>query len=824
VNSSDIILDRGNVVVGNVFPIGSSLTIGGANNDIYIGGLYNTERSQTIYIGQNELQNRGSAVKPSTIYIGGLDDNVILRGNTKILNMQKLVVRGATAFVNLPTEGFGANVTAAGAGIDIFDNSYSTFASNNVYGYMHVGKDMQSFIFKAPSYGSFSDDINKDAQYNTFKNIELLSQENRLGLGVNELSLTGKNIRTGLVVLQGYTDFRSYQSRYGHSYLSGTDDIDHAINLLADFDVSNILLKDFIIDKQNIISEVIVGNTTSSNSIFTYGNVITYGNTILYGNTTTYKDIVTSGNIFIKSSISSTTADKGALVVTGGVGIGGNLRVGSTALTNNTTTGALVVTGGVGIGGNLHIGGNIIASANQTINGVSIDNRAMSNISTIDASGATFTGTASSSDKDTGALVVNGGVGIGGNLRVGSTASSSNKDTGALVVTGGVGIGGNLRVGSSEDSTYGIKAGALVVDGGAYITKKLYVADTAVSYNKSMGALAVNGSVGIGGNINASTNQTINGVSINNRAMSNISTIDASGATFTGTASSSNKDTGALQVFGGVGIGGNLHVGGNLKTSGNILASTNTDTINGVLINATRGISNVTTITADGVITFSNNTGGSSDAGAVKISAGGLFVKENIYLDGTITANATRTINGVSINTRAMSNISTIDASGATFTGTTNGTSDAGAVKISVGGLYVKQDIYVGGKVTAVTGFNSGSDYRIKKDIKPLASSKTIDLLKPVEYSMTNETYEMGFLAHEVQEIFPFLVTGEKDGEKLQTLNYNGFIALLVKEIQDLKSENKLLKSRLDAIENIIGDDNEKSRLERFRDAVHHAS
>jgi hypothetical protein len=59
----------------------------------------------------------------------------------------------------------------------------------------------------------------------------------------------------------------------------------------------------------------------------------------------------------------------------------------------------------------------------------------------------------------------------------------------------------------------------------------------------------------------------------------------------------------------------------------------------------------------------------------------------------------------------------------------------------------------------------------------------------------------MGFIAHEVQEIFPFLVTGVKDGEEKQTLNYNGFIALLVKEVQDLKKENTDLKSRLDAIE-----------------------
>ena len=52
----------------------------------------------------------------------------------------------------------------------------------------------------------------------------------------------------------------------------------------------------------------------------------------------------------------------------------------------------------------------------------------------------------------------------------------------------------------------------------------------------------------------------------------------------------------------------------------------------------------------------------------------------------------------------------------------------------------------------------------------------------------------MGFIAHEVQEIFPFLVTGEKDGKDTQTVNYNGFIALLVKEIQQLKTKINVLK------------------------------
>jgi len=42
-----------------------------------------------------------------------------------------------------------------------------------------------------------------------------------------------------------------------------------------------------------------------------------------------------------------------------------------------------------------------------------------------------------------------------------------------------------------------------------------------------------------------------------------------------------------------------------------------------------------------------------------------------------------------------------------------------------------------------------------------------------------------------LQEYFPFLVDGRKDGETTQSVNYIGIIALLVKEVQELKKQLK---------------------------------
>ena len=85
--------------------------------------------------------------------------------------------------------------------------------------------------------------------------------------------------------------------------------------------------------------------------------------------------------------------------------------------------------------------------------------------------------------------------------------------------------------------------------------------------------------------------------------------------------------------------------------------------------------------------------------------------------------------------------------------------------------------------------FNSTSDYRIKDNVKTLNENDTIDNLRPVKYTnkLTNKT-DVGLIAHELQELFPFLVNGEKDGPNYQSVNYIGLIGLLIKEIQNLKA------------------------------------
>jgi hypothetical protein len=85
------------------------------------------------------------------------------------------------------------------------------------------------------------------------------------------------------------------------------------------------------------------------------------------------------------------------------------------------------------------------------------------------------------------------------------------------------------------------------------------------------------------------------------------------------------------------------------------------------------------------------------------------------------------------------------------------------------------------------TKLKTKSDYRLKTNVEDLQEVYNVDKLRPVMYNI-NSSKEIGLIAHEIQEYYPFLVSGVKDGKEMQTVNYNGLIGVLIKEIQLLKS------------------------------------
>ena len=99
--------------------------------------------------------------------------------------------------------------------------------------------------------------------------------------------------------------------------------------------------------------------------------------------------------------------------------------------------------------------------------------------------------------------------------------------------------------------------------------------------------------------------------------------------------------------------------------------------------------------------------------------------------------------------------------------------------------MIINGNLNVSGNVIA-SSYTTTSDRRIKENI--ININETIDMLKPRKYfnKLTNKI-EFGVIADEIEKIFPNLVNG--DGDELKSVNYIQLIALLIKEVKDLKQK-----------------------------------
>ncbi len=98
---------------------------------------------------------------------------------------------------------------------------------------------------------------------------------------------------------------------------------------------------------------------------------------------------------------------------------------------------------------------------------------------------------------------------------------------------------------------------------------------------------------------------------------------------------------------------------------------------------------------------------------------------------------------------------------------------------------------------TSGTTYNTTSDYRVKENLKDFNGLDKVSKIKVYDFDwIESKKQDYGVVAHELQEILPLAVTGEKDAEKMQGVDYSKIVPLLVKSIQELKAEIELLKSK----------------------------
>jgi hypothetical protein len=116
---------------------------------------------------------------------------------------------------------------------------------------------------------------------------------------------------------------------------------------------------------------------------------------------------------------------------------------------------------------------------------------------------------------------------------------------------------------------------------------------------------------------------------------------------------------------------------------------------------------------------------------------------------------------------------------------------------------------YISQTGSSTISYVATSDYRLKENVAPITTGlATVSALKPVTYDWigVDEKGE-GFIAHELAEVVPHAVVGEKDAInedgsiKPQGVDYSKIVVHLVAAIQELSAKNDALEARLSQLE-----------------------
>jgi hypothetical protein len=254
----------------------------------------------------------------------------------------------------------------------------------------------------------------------------------------------------------------------------------NALNTIINIAGNLVVAGDLAVNGCDLTSTCTTFNLLNSVTNINFGNA---SQNILIGGLNATSDVTIVG------TQESTTCTNGAFVVSGGVGIAKNLNVcGIVSISNTTqstscTTGALVIAGGVGIAKDLFVCGNATITGDAAINGGDLTSTA-SSFQLLQQS------TTISFGYNSQQMFV-GGLSATSTVIINSTQDSTSCTTGALKVNGGVGIAKNLFV-CGTASLYGD------VNLGSDLSDQIYLNGQLLD-NNSNGAGINQALVGIGG-------------------------------------------------------------------------------------------------------------------------------------------------------------------------------------------------------------------------------------------------------------------------------------------------------------------------------------
>ena len=435
---------------------------------------------------------------------------------------------------------------------------------------------------------------------------------------------------------------------------------------------------------------------------------------------------------------------------------------------------------------------------------------------------------------------------VKGTHKVKNSTNSESVGTGALTVEGGVGIKKDVFIGGNLD-----------VDDDATIGNNLNVVGIATLGSLEVSDITEDHVVvaGTNGELEGSSNLTYDSA-----------TTDG-GLTISNTTQSTSNNTGALVVSGGVGIAKSLTVSGAVKITGAKLLTFNDDKfsikhggtnakinntagdldilnsagaidIDGteVDIDATAGAVNMTAtggllklkgehgVRIVGITTFTNitqNTIGNVDTGSVQLD-GGAGIAKNLSVGGDLDVDGATTLDGLTVDGNIDAGTNTVTA--ATFSGqatnadkvktkkkdsgnnhfitfvdSNNNTAANEIIYTDAGIQYnpTNNQLELKGDIIAY----AGSDERLKDNINPIADAvNKVKSLRGVTYewneNSNREGQDTGVIAQEVAALGLPGTIQERDNGYL-AVRYEKLIPLLIEAIKDLNDKVDYLEQKL---------------------------
>jgi hypothetical protein len=366
--------------------------------------------------------------------------------------------------------------------------------------------------------------------------------------------------------------------------------------------------------------------------------------------------------------------------------------VGSVPSTN-TGTGALVVNGGIGVNGDIYAK-NVYSQNNQVITTATLGSYGVSTISAgTDTAVSTSTGAVIVWNTSTLQSITSRGATTPSAISITNTTDATNTTSAALIVTGGIAAGASLVVGN------GSSLGA-----------------NNANYVKVTGAGAGNTV-----NINATGTDANVNLSLVTKGQGTIFIPAVTTATTTG--------TGALVVSGGAGFGGSVYAG-NIFDNGNRV-------LTNVVLNSGPGITVANLGTVGSTISFRiDNTGVTATIGTTYLgvsSATGIVTFTNLGVQ-TLTAGTDTAVssNTGTITVWTTSTLQSVTARGATTPSAISITSTATSNTSTNGALTVSGGVGIGGNLNVAGRANVYG---------PVTFSDTVTFSGTATYVLSTNTF-----------------------------------------------------------------------------------